>query len=85
MFILIFKCLRRYLIPIPLPPEALATPDIANLQEEYQLLMDEFKEAHKQYQKSMQDNSQLRELRGDIDIIEMEKENGEYGECSVHL
>lgn len=40
--------------------------------------MDEFKEAHKQYQKSMQDNSQLRELRGDIDIIEMEKENGEY-------
>lgn len=39
--------------------------------------MNEFKEAHKQYQKSMQDNSQLRELRGDIDIIEMEKENGE--------
>lgn len=66
------------MIPIPLPPEALATPDIANLQEEYQMLMDEFKEAHKQYQKSMQDNSQLRELRGDIDIIEMEKENGEY-------
>lgn len=38
--------------------------------------MDEFKEAHKQYQKSLQENSQLRELRGDIDIIEMEKENG---------
>lgn len=64
------------MIPIPLPPEALATPAIANLQEEYQLLMNEFKEAHKQYHKSLQENSQLRELRGDIDIIEMEKENG---------
>ena len=40
--------------------------------------MNEFKEAHKQYQKSLKENSQLRELRGDIDIIEMEKENGEY-------
>lgn len=48
------------------------------LQEEYTLLMNEFKEAHKQYQKSVKENSQLRELRGDIDIIEMEKENGEY-------
>lgn len=64
------------MIPIPLPPEAMATPAIANLQEEYQLLMNEFKEAHKQYQKSVQENSQLRELRGDIEIIDMEKENG---------
>lgn len=70
----------RYLIPIALPPEALANPDIAMLQEEYELLMGEFKEAHKQYQKSMKENSQLRELRGDIDIIEMEKENG-----TIHL
>lgn len=38
--------------------------------------MDEFKEAHKQYQKSTKENSQLRELRGDIEIIDMEKENG---------
>lgn len=70
--------LARYLIPIDLPPEALASPDIGMLQDEYNLLMSEFKEAHKQYQKSMKENSQLRELRGDIDIIEMEKENGEY-------
>lgn len=66
----------RYLIPIALPPEALANPDIGLLQEEYEVLMGEFKEAHKQYQKSMKENSQLRELRSDIDIIEMEKENG---------
>lgn len=46
------------------------------LHDEYNILMSEFKEAHKQYQKSMKENSQLRELRGDIDIIEMEKENG---------
>lgn len=41
--------------------------------------MDEFKEAHKQYQISTKENSQLRELRGDIEIIEMEKENGKFG------
>lgn len=64
------------MIPIALPPEALATPAIANLQDEYQLIMDEFKEAHKEYQKSVKENSQLRELRGDIEIIETEKENG---------
>lgn len=64
------------MIPIPLPPEALATPAIASLQEEYDLIISEFKEAHKQYQKSLQENSQLRELRSDTDIIEMEKENG---------
>lgn len=66
----------RYLIPINLPPEALATPVIANLQDEYRLLMDEFKEAHKHYLKSTKENAQLRELRGDIEIIETEKENG---------
>lgn len=63
-------------MPIALPPEAIANPDIAMLRDEYNLIMNEFKEAHKQYQKSMKENSQLRELRGGIDIIEMEKENG---------
>lgn len=70
------KFLHRFLIPIALPIEAQAAPVVASLQEEYKVLMDEFKEAHKQYQKSLKENSQLRELRGDIDIIEMEKENG---------
>lgn len=66
------------MIPVSLPPEALASPVIANLQGEYQHIMDEFKEAHKQYQKSTKENSQLRELRGDIEIIDMEKENGKF-------
>lgn len=64
------------MIPITLPPEALASDAIATLREEYQMVMDEFKEAHKQYQKSLKENSQFRELRGDIEIIDMEKENG---------
>lgn len=38
--------------------------------------MDEFKEAHKHYLKSTKENAQMRELRGDIEIIETEKENG---------
>lgn len=72
-FILFF---RRYLIPISLPPEALASDAIATLRDDYQLVMDEFKETHKLYQKSKKENSEFRELRGDIEIIEMEKENG---------
>lgn len=59
-----------------MPPEALASDAIASLRDEYQLAMDEFKETHKVYQKSTKENSQFRELRGDIEIIEMEKENG---------
>lgn len=68
----------RYLIPISLAPEALASDAIATLRDEYQLAMDDFKEAHKLYQKASKENSQFRELRGDIEIIEMEKENGRY-------
>lgn len=59
-----------------MPPEALASDAIATLREDYQLVMDEFKETHKLYQQSKKENSQFRELRGDIEIIEMEKENG---------
>lgn len=68
--------LFRYLLPVSLPPEALATPSIANLQEEYQSIMNEFKEAHKQYQISLKENSHMRELRNDIEIIESERGNG---------
>ena len=67
----------RYLIPINLPPEALGNAAIANLREEHTVLMNEFKEAHKLHQKSLKENAQMRELRGDIEIIEMEKQNGE--------
>lgn len=54
----------------------MATPAIANSLGEYHMIMDDFKEAHKEYQKVLKENSQLRELRSDIEIIEMEKENG---------
>lgn len=73
---LLIKFCCRYLIPINLPPEALANPTIAQLQNEYQLVMNEFKEAHKQHQKSLKENSKLRELRSDIEIIDAERENG---------
>lgn len=60
-----------------MPPEALANPTIAQLQSEYQLVMNEFKEAHKQHQKSLKENSKMRELRSDIEIIDAERGNGE--------
>lgn len=69
--------LAQYLIPLNLPPEALAIPEIAVLWNEYQLIMDQFKEAHKAYSKAKQDSEQFRELRSDIGIMDTEKENGE--------
>lgn len=68
--------LAQYLVPINLPPEALAIPEIAGLWSEYQLIMEQFKEAHKVYSKAKKDNEQFRELRSDIGIMEAEKENG---------
>lgn len=60
-----------------MPPEALANPTIAQLQSEYQLVMNEFTESHRQHQKSLKENSKLRELRSDIEIIEAERGNGD--------
>lgn len=74
---------HRYLIPINLPPEALANPDIANLWNEYHIIMNEFKEAHKIHQSSVKENVQFRELRSDINIIETEKENGIVFFCKI--
>lgn len=46
--------------------------------------MNEFKEAHKQHQKSIKENSKLRELRSDIDIIDAERGNGKLKKNPNH-
>lgn len=66
----------RFLIPINLPPEAMANPEIANLWSEYQLILNEFKEAHKSHTDSRKESDQFKELKNDIGIIDQEKENG---------
>lgn len=63
-------------MPINLPPEAMANPDIAALWGDYIQLMKAFKEAHRTHSEAKRDSEKFRELRQDIGIIESEKENG---------
>lgn len=68
--------LIRYLLPLQLPMDAMANVDIANLWNEYQAVMTEFKEVHQAYTTLHQENDKYRELRSDVNAIESEKENG---------
>lgn len=54
----------------------MANPEIANLWNEYLLIQEEFKQAHKGHIESSKETSHLKELRNDINAIEMEKANG---------
>ncbi|KAG4079952.1 hypothetical protein HA402_006264 [Bradysia odoriphaga] len=67
--------LAQYLIPIDLPPEAMANQEIANLWSEYQLILNEFKEVHRGHTTSRKESAQFKELKNDIGIIDAEKEN----------
>lgn len=67
--------LNRFLIPLNLPSEAIAIPEVSNVWNQYQTVMDDFKEAHKSYEQSQQEGAQTRELRSDIGAIETEIEN----------
>ncbi|XP_063696260.1 intraflagellar transport protein 81 homolog [Culicoides brevitarsis] len=67
--------LARFLIPLNLPSEAIAIPEVSNIWNQYQSIMDDFKEAHKSYEQSRQEGAQTRELRSDIGAIEIEIEN----------
>lgn len=72
------------MIPLTLPPEAIANPEIAALWNDYMLVMNSFKEAHKAHAESRKDSEKFRELRNDIGIIDSEKENGKklnFPEC----
>ncbi|EAA03674.3 AGAP002293-PA [Anopheles gambiae str. PEST] len=67
--------LARFLIPLDLPPEALAMPELGSLWAQYQETMNGFKEAHRAYEQSVHEGTQTRELRNDISAIETEIEN----------
>lgn len=54
----------------------MANPEIAALWNDYQLVMNDFKETHKAHSDSRVDSDKFRELRSDIGIIDSEKENG---------
>lgn len=67
--------LAKYLMPLDMPPEALAIPEIATLWSQYQASMDDFKDAHKAHQLSVKEGAQTRELKNDVGAIETEIEN----------
>lgn len=67
--------LARFLIPLDLPPEAMAIPEVSSLWSQYHSEMDAFKEAHKLYEHSLEEGAQTKELRSDIGAIESEIEN----------
>lgn len=63
----------------------MANPEIANLWSEYQLILDEFKEAHKGHSESRKESNQFKELKNDIGIIDTEKENGKSNLVTVAM
>lgn len=67
--------LNRFLIPLNLPPDALANPDISNLYQQYEMTMQDFIEVHKSQQLALQEGTKARELKNDIEAIEIEIEN----------
>lgn len=67
--------LARFLMPLSLPPEALAIPEISKLMAQYQQMVEEFMETHRAYKMSETEGKQLKELKGDNEAIELEIEN----------
>lgn len=67
--------LAQFLMPLSMPPEAMASPDIAGLWSDYNALMHRFTEMHRGHTEARQFSSKFRELRQDIEIMDLEKEN----------
>ncbi|KFB46856.1 hypothetical protein ZHAS_00014862 [Anopheles sinensis] len=67
--------LAKFLIPLELPPEAMSMPELGTLWAQYLQTMDDFKDAHRAHEQSVQEGTQTRELRNDISAIETEIEN----------
>ncbi|XP_053670813.1 intraflagellar transport protein 81 homolog [Anopheles nili] len=67
--------LAKFLIPLDLPPEAMAMPELGSLWAQYLQTMNDFKDAHRAHEQSVHEGTQTRELRNDISAIETEIEN----------
>lgn len=62
-------------MPLDLPPEALSMNEVIVLFNQYEVSMEEFKEAHKNFELAKQEGALTRELKSDITAIEAEIEN----------
>lgn len=62
-------------MPLNLPPEAISIPEVMNLYNQYEIVMDDFKDVHQGYEMAVQEGKKTRELRTDSVAIEGEIEN----------
>lgn len=67
--------LAKFLMPLNLPPEAVSIPEVMTLYSQYEIIMEEFKQVHQNYELAMQDGKKTQELRNDSSAIEIELEN----------
>ncbi|GAB0094862.1 Intraflagellar transport protein 81 [Sergentomyia squamirostris] len=67
--------LSKYLMPLNLPNEARAIPEISRLWDQYQVIMEDFIGIHKAYSVAQGEGNRAKELKNDIGAIETEIEN----------
>lgn len=67
--------LSKYLMPLNMPNEARAIPEISRLWEQYQTVMEDFVGIHKAYSVAQGEGNRAKELKNDIGAIETEIEN----------
>lgn len=75
IILLKFFSIFRFLLPLNLSPEAQSMPEIMTLYKQYEMVMEDFKESHKNYEQAVKEGTQTRELRSDSVAIENEIEN----------
>lgn len=73
--ILKLSYLAKFLMPLNLPPEAISIPEVMTLYNQYEKMMDDFKDIHVTYEMSVQEGKKTQELRNDSNAIETEIEN----------
>lgn len=66
--------LAQYLVKLEVPSEMLGDPDIAYLYEQYESIIEDFKETHKKFEAVKNNGLSVTELRSDILAMEKEKE-----------
>ena len=66
--------LAKYLVKVDVPPEVAADPDVSDLFEQYDGLIDEFKTVHKDMEAVKNSGYSTAELRKDIEEMEKEKD-----------
>ena len=66
--------LAKYLVKVDVPPEVAADPDVSELFDQYDGLIDEFKTVHKEMEMVKNSGYSTAELRKDIEEMEKEKD-----------